>query len=136
MRAFYSPDQALHSPRQFMRCGELVAPTDVPARTGALLDALARLGITPEAPADYGREPAGKVHPGHYMDFLESAFRRWQELPVHGPEVLPNTFPDLSAGGDLQLAAAAAANLARDASQLIVVSGALVDTDTGERLSD
>ncbi|MFC0342049.1 histone deacetylase family protein [Paracoccus niistensis] len=97
MRAFYSPDQALHSPKQFMRFGELAAPTDVPARTGALLGALARLGITPETPPDHGRAPAGKVHPAHYMEFLESAFRRWQELPVHGPEVLPNTFPDLSA---------------------------------------
>jgi acetoin utilization deacetylase AcuC-like enzyme len=98
MRAFYHPDQALHSPKQFMRFGELAAPTDVPARTEALLAALARLNISPETPPDYGREPAGKVHPAHYMDYLESAFRRWQELPVHGPEVLPNTFPDRQGG--------------------------------------
>lgn len=94
MRAFYHPDQSLHSPKQFMRFGELAAPTDVPARTDALLAALARLDISPEIPPDHGREPAGKIHPAHYMDYLESAFRRWQELPVRGPEVLPNTFPD------------------------------------------
>lgn len=54
-----------------------------------------------------------------------------QELSGSAHEVLDAfCVSDLSAGGDLQLAAAAAANLARDASQLIVVSGALVDTDT------
>lgn len=99
MRAFYHPDQALHSPKQFMRYGELAASTDVPARTDVLLGALERMNLSPEMPPDYGRQPAGRVHPAHYMDYLESAFRRWQDLPVHGPEVLPNTFPDLLGGG-------------------------------------
>lgn len=93
MHVFYHPDQALHAPRQFMRYGELAAPTDVPARTEALLDALRRLRLTLEAPKDHGRAPASAVHPVHYLDYLETAFARWQALPVHGPEVLPNTFP-------------------------------------------
>ncbi|WP_306752526.1 histone deacetylase family protein [Paracoccus actinidiae] len=99
MRSFYHPDQALHAPQQFMRVGRLAAPTDIPARTQALLASLDRLGLVPEVPADHGREPAAAVHPAHYMDFLESAFRRWQDLPGHGPEVLPNTFPQLSGTG-------------------------------------
>lgn len=99
MRVFYHPDQARHAPLQFMRYGELAAPTDVPARTDALLAALKGLDLALETPRDYGREAAGKVHPGHYMDYLESAYRRWQDLPVHGPEVLPNTFPDLWGSG-------------------------------------
>lgn len=99
MRVFYHPDQALHAPRQFMRFGELAAPTDLPARTEALLAAIARLNLSPELPPDHGRGPAGAVHPAHYMDFLETAFQRWQDLPVHGPEVLPNTFPQLFGTG-------------------------------------
>lgn len=93
MRAFYHPDQALHSPKQFMRYGRLADPTDIPERTEKLLDALARLGIEAETPSDYGRLPAAAIHPAHYLDYLETAYQRWLELPDHGPEVLPNTFP-------------------------------------------
>ncbi|HMO28823.1 histone deacetylase family protein [Enterovirga sp.] len=93
MRAFYHPDQALHSPRQFMRFGRLADPTDIPVRTEKLLGALGRLGVEPEAPPDLGRRPASTIHPAHYLDYLETAYRRWLELPDHGPEVLPNTFP-------------------------------------------
>lgn len=93
MRAFYDPEQALHSPQQFMRYGRIADATDVPARTEALLAALSRLGIQAEPAKDYGRSAAEHIHPAHYLDFLESAFARWQALPDHGPEVLPNTFP-------------------------------------------
>jgi acetoin utilization deacetylase AcuC-like enzyme len=93
MRAFYHPDQALHSPQQFMRYGRLADPTDIPARTEKLLDALRRLGVALETPTDYGRVPAEAIHPAHYLDYLETAYSRWLELPEHGPEVLPNTFP-------------------------------------------
>lgn len=93
MRAFYHPDQALHSPQQFMRIGRIAACTDVPERTAELLVALARLGVTPEVPHDYGRAPAETIHAPHYLDYLESAYKRWLELPQHGPEVWPNCFP-------------------------------------------
>lgn len=93
MRAFYHPDQALHDPRQFMRYGRLCPATDVPARTEELLKALARLGVAPETPRDHGCAAAEAVHPPHYLDYLETAYGRWIQLPGHGPEVLPNTFP-------------------------------------------
>ncbi|PWL18582.1 histone deacetylase family protein [Falsochrobactrum shanghaiense] len=93
MRAFYHPDQALHSPQQFMRYGVLADPTDIPVRTEKLLGALARLGVNVETPPDFGRAPAEAIHPVHYLDYLETAYQRWLELPSHGPEVLPNTFP-------------------------------------------
>ncbi len=93
MRAFYHPDQATHNPLQFMRYGRICEANDVPARTEELLKALARLGIEPEQPQDYGRGPAEKIHAVHYLDYLETAYGRWIDLPEHGPEVLPNTFP-------------------------------------------
>lgn len=93
MRAFYHPDQAIHNPLQFMRYGRICDATDVPARTEELLKALSRLGVTPEAPQDYGRAPAEAIHARHYLDYLETAYQRWIQLPEHGPEVLPNTFP-------------------------------------------
>lgn len=93
MKAFYHTDQARHDPKQFMRYGRICEATDVPARTEELLKALARLGIRPAQPKDYGREAVEAVHSTSYLDFLETAYERWMQLPDHGPEVLPNTFP-------------------------------------------
>jgi acetoin utilization deacetylase AcuC-like enzyme len=93
MKAFYHPDQARHDPKQFMRYGRICEATDVPARTEELLKALARLGIQPALPKDYGRGAIEAVHTTSYLNYLETAYRRWVQLPGHGPEVLPNTFP-------------------------------------------
>jgi len=93
MRAFYHPDQALHDPLQFMRYGRLVAPKDLPARTEKLLQALASRGIAPEPPNAHGAAPALGVHTPAYVHFLSTIWERWAQLPDHGPEVWPNTFP-------------------------------------------
>lgn len=93
MRAFYHPDQALHSPQQYMRFGRIVPVKDLPVRTERLLGALARHGIAPAAPAAAGIEAALAVHTPAYLAFLETAWERWAALPDRGPEVWPNTFP-------------------------------------------
>ena len=93
MRAFYHPDQVLHDPQQFMRYGRLVPPKDLPARTEELLGALAALGVAPEVPKEHGPAPALHVHTSHYLQFLAGIWGRWAQLPDHGPEVWPNTFP-------------------------------------------
>ena len=46
MQAFYSPDQALHHPSQFMRLGKLVPAPDLPSRAETLADALQQAGLT------------------------------------------------------------------------------------------
>jgi acetoin utilization deacetylase AcuC-like enzyme len=76
-----------------MRFGRVVAPKDVPARTGALLEALRSLGIAPEQPSGDYPGARNAVHTPGFLQFLESAWERWQQLPEHGPEVWPNTFP-------------------------------------------
>ncbi len=93
MRAFYHPAQAAHDPQQYMRFGRVVAPKDVPARTEALLAALSALKITPEQPTEDRPSAREAVHTKGFLDFLETAWSRWQELPEKGPEVWPNTFP-------------------------------------------
>ncbi len=97
MRAFFHADQQLHNPLQFMRAGRITKPTDLPARTDALLKALDEKRITVETPPDFGLGPLLKVHTQGYLSFLETAFDRWQSIPNAGPEVLPNTFPYWSA---------------------------------------
>jgi acetoin utilization deacetylase AcuC-like enzyme len=93
VRAFYHPSQAAHDPRQYMRFGRVVAPKDVPARTEALLAALAQLEIGIEAPTRDYPSAREAVHTKGFLHFLEHAWDRWQELPEKGPEVWPNTFP-------------------------------------------
>jgi acetoin utilization deacetylase AcuC-like enzyme len=93
MRAFYHPEQALHSPQQFMRYGRFVPVKDTPLRTERLIGALARHGIAPEEPAAYGTGPALTVHTPAFVRFLETAWENWAKLPDHGPEVWPQYFP-------------------------------------------
>lgn len=93
MRAFYHPDQAIHSPQQFMRYGKFVPIKDSPVRTERLLGALARHGIAPEMPVEHGTAPALTVHTPAYVRFLETAWENWAKLPDHGPEVWPQYFP-------------------------------------------
>ncbi len=97
MKAFFSEEQLLHSPRQFMRLGRISAPTDLPSRAESLQGALAARGIKVEAPADYGRKPLVDIHSQDYLDYLETAYARWQALKSPtadpGPEVLPNLSP-------------------------------------------
>lgn len=94
MRAFYHPDQSLHDPQQYMRFGRVVAPKDLPERTARLLGALERHGIAPQRPGEHGVDPILKIHTPDFVEFLRTAWDRWQTLPAErGPEVWPNTFP-------------------------------------------
>jgi acetoin utilization deacetylase AcuC-like enzyme len=93
MRAFFHPDQGLHDPQQFMQVGRIRDPKDLPSRTEALLGALAKRGVSPEKPADYGVGPALTIHTQPFVDFLQSAYERWRAVPEAGPEVLPNVSP-------------------------------------------
>jgi acetoin utilization deacetylase AcuC-like enzyme len=97
MKAFFSEDQLGHDPQQFMRLGRIHKPADLPTRPLALRSALAARGIAVIDPADYGRQPLELAHSRDYLDFLESAYPRWQALGSGavqpGPEVLANMSP-------------------------------------------
>ncbi|MFC3389826.1 histone deacetylase family protein [Aidingimonas halophila] len=90
MRVFYHGDQARHHPQLYFSRGQLRAPQEVPARLAPLLAALETLGLTPETPADQGPGPLARVHTLPYLQFLESAHRRWPE--DWGDEVISNVF--------------------------------------------
>ena len=97
MQAFYSPDQALHSPNQFMRLGKLVPAPDLPSRAQTLESALQKVGLHVTEPADQGTAPLQAVHAPHYLEYLEHAWPRWQALTDSGantgPEVMANLSP-------------------------------------------
>ncbi|NLY26948.1 MAG: histone deacetylase family protein [Alcaligenaceae bacterium] len=103
MKAFFSEDQLLHQPLQFMRAGRICAPTDVPERAGTLKGSLAKRGIECETPPDYG-DAIMAVHSVDYLNFFKHAYARWQDLAKSGlepgPEVLPNLSPYYSGRHD------------------------------------
>ncbi len=100
MKAFFTEDQLLHDPQQFMRLGRLMKPTDLPSRAHALRDALAGLGISLASPPNAGRAPLEAVHSSDYLDYLETAYGLWRALKMPGVEpgieVLPNLSPYVS----------------------------------------
>lgn len=97
MKAFFTDDQLLHDPQQFMRLGRISKPTDLPSRAHALRDALSRRGIVLSVPPDFGRRPLEAVHSTDYLDYLETAYGQWTALKIPdvepGIEVLPNLSP-------------------------------------------
>ena len=100
MQAYFSDDQLLHDPQQFMRLGRICKPTDLPTRAEALMATLAMRGISVSAPPEAGREALEQVHSSDYLDYLETAFARWQALGTPeltpGIEVLPNLSPHVT----------------------------------------
>lgn len=93
MKAYFHPKQNLHVPRSYLSRGQMREPQEVPARTEHILAGLASLGHTVLEPDDHGRAPLERVHDAGYLAFLESAYRRWHEIPEDwGDEVMSNVF--------------------------------------------
>ncbi|ANF56843.1 histone deacetylase family protein [Halotalea alkalilenta] len=93
MKAFYHPDQALHHPRSYFSRGMMRTPQEIPQRVEHLVAAARGLGFELRVPDDAGAAPIGAVHGFDYLRFLESAYRRWKEVPEDwGEEVISNIF--------------------------------------------
>lgn len=93
MKAFFHPSQDLHIPRTYFTRGQMRQPQEVPDRTDKMLDGLRTMDIPVLQPADQGAGPIARVHDLGYLRFLESAHRRWMEIPEDwGEEVMSNIF--------------------------------------------
>lgn len=93
MKLFFSDRQMAHRPTQYMINGRITNALERPERAQTLITSLAALGLGVTEPGDAGRVPIAAVHADHYIDFLESAYRRFQALPNAGPEVMPSASP-------------------------------------------
>ncbi|MCZ2495365.1 histone deacetylase family protein [Xylophilus sp. Kf1] len=102
MQAFFSDDQLLHDPQQFMRLGRIARPTDLPARAEALMATLGSRGIAVAAPPELGRAPLEAVHSTGYLDYLSTAYDQWQALRAGGADPGIEVLPNLSPYGYLQ----------------------------------
>ena len=101
MKLFLSEAQLGHVPRQFMVHGRIVDPFENANRLETLAATLESAGCARMTPDDFGRDPILRVHDASFIDFLKTAWQRWQDLPNCGPEVLPNVHPYRGAAPDL-----------------------------------
>ncbi|MCX7339638.1 MAG: histone deacetylase family protein [Hyphomicrobiales bacterium] len=101
MKLFFSPAQLSHRPQQYFRFGRIGPALENPNRMEALAEALAGLGLMRTEPSDHGRDPILAVHDAAYVQFLETIWGMWRQLPDAGPEALPNIHPYRGAGSDL-----------------------------------
>lgn len=93
MKAFFHPAQDQHIPKTYFTRGQMRQPQEVPDRTEQMLEGLRALEIPVLEPADQGAGAISKVHDLGYLRFLESAHRRWKEIPEDwGDEVMSNIF--------------------------------------------
>ena len=88
MRCIWDERQRAHSPSGEFFNGALHPAAEHPGRVDAIL---AAIGST-EEPVDRGLEPLLRVHSPNYLDFLQSAHRRWLEAGRQG-DAFPYTFP-------------------------------------------
>lgn len=102
MKAFFSSAQLAHRPQQFMIAGRMVPPFETPDRALSLSRSLAAAGLEIEEPQDLGSGPIAKVHTQHFLEFLETAYDKFRQLPNAGPEAIPNVHPYASARPDFR----------------------------------
>jgi acetoin utilization deacetylase AcuC-like enzyme len=78
---FFDPDSGLHDPTEPHRFGGvLLAPAETASRAQRILGALeADGGYQTRRPEHVDRSLLLEVHTSDYLDFLETAYRRWQE---------------------------------------------------------
>ncbi len=93
MDVYFHPQQLQHHPRTYLSRGQMREPQEVPDRAQRLVEAVRKLNFPVSEPKDYGMMPLLAVHDMAYLRFLESAYRRWHEIPDDwGDEVMSNIF--------------------------------------------
>ncbi len=78
-------DHAAHDPDRFTHPGDTRPYWEVPARADALLGAVRAAGLVTKPCTDHGLTPIQRLHDANYLDFLQTAFTRFQALANPGP---------------------------------------------------
>jgi acetoin utilization deacetylase AcuC-like enzyme len=93
MKVIYSDQHSGHDPQQFIVRGRMKRSNEQPERAVRLLAAARAQGHDIVAPADHGAGPRAAIHTPQYLQFLETAWERWQQLDGASDEVMPNIHP-------------------------------------------
>ncbi|WP_374381661.1 histone deacetylase family protein [Dongia sp.] len=94
MQVYFSDVQLRHAPREFLVRGQWKPCPEKPERATALKEALHAAGHRIEAPEGSDRTAIAAVHDQRYLTFLETAHRRWTDLPGASETVVPNIHPN------------------------------------------
>jgi len=92
-----SPVHHQHAPPEIVLYGKPRPFLESPQRADALLACLQALGHAPVAPQGWGMDWIAAVHDAGYLNFLETAYVRWQALPNASTVIHPHTFAHYSA---------------------------------------
>ncbi|SLN56671.1 Acetylpolyamine aminohydrolase [Roseivivax jejudonensis] len=95
MRTFHATETDAHDPAFRLTFGRVQANAERPERARLLLAAAARAGLSAEAPPEHDRSALEAVHTARFLDYLETAWDAWHQLPNAAEEIIPNTFPRL-----------------------------------------
>lgn len=99
MQVVFSEVQMQHAPQRFLVRGEWRPCPEKPERARLLLEGLQAGGtgpeiLTPDRLSDQVvTEAIAAVHDARYLDFLQTAHERWQQLPGAAELVTPNMHP-------------------------------------------
>lgn len=93
MQVIHSPDHELHAPQSFISSGRVMASPECPERAARLIAAVEAAGHAVSPPERFPDRAVAAVHSVDYLEFLQTAYERWQALPAKGPEVQANTHP-------------------------------------------
>ncbi len=93
METIYSEDHKLRDAQTELYGGQLVYPFERPSRLDYIHARLTEVGLGPiTAPDTFGMEPILAVHDAAYVEFLQTAWERWQAAGFQG-EAIASTWP-------------------------------------------
>ena len=93
MRTIHTEKHLLRAAKTELSDGELVTPFERPERVTHILARIDAVGLGPvEPPAAHGLAPVRRVHHDDYLDFLATAWERWQATGAKG-EAIPTVWP-------------------------------------------
>ena len=97
MKLFYHPEQESHAPGHFLLRGRLTASPEGPLRAELLSRGLAAAGLALHEPEEIDsprlHSRLAQIHTPRYLNFLETIYSRWRELPDASELVMPNVHP-------------------------------------------
>ncbi|MFZ8898365.1 MAG: histone deacetylase family protein [Alphaproteobacteria bacterium] len=83
-----------HQPKEIISRGQAIPHWEVASRADALLSAVKTGGHDLRPPVAHGLGPIEAIHDTGYLEFLKTAWSRWQELPDPTPYVHPYAQPN------------------------------------------
>jgi acetoin utilization deacetylase AcuC-like enzyme len=94
MLVVQSDSHLAHQPSEIISRGRAIPHWEIASRADALLSAVKAGGHDIKPPVTHGLGPIEAIHEAGYLNFLKTAWERWQQLPDPTPYVHPYAQPN------------------------------------------